>query len=335
MFTNLQQKRQNSEPIKELVSAITPIVFSAFKSGLIHYTWVAEFSDKYAATEDKRLLLGLVLSNLINQCNSLRECVNACNYQLSYYHKRSQRFSNLQENIERDTKALSQLQEKIKSYTKSFSFNSAPVDDVLLASAKAGSWDSLTHYLEVIPKEKTSPQITRQLKAYAISRRNNEVTDQLYQDKFKQPANTPDDAISENDLKEILDSYKTSNMFFSARLLPELSELKERLKHRSYCSIDDIKWAITQAGPKWGSKSHRIEIFNDPNSHPKDKTGTSNIIRELGRYFSAPTTHTLSNSNRPWPVGTEPSTPPLEKDKTGSKEAIEHLPIAHATALAN
>lgn len=193
---------------------------------------------------------------------------------------------------------------------------------------KRDTWESIAHYLEVIPDEKTSPQITPQLKAYAISHKKDNENDMLQKDKFKVPDSTPNNAISQEDLIRILSSYNTSNSFFSARLTPELDKLKEMSASRTYCTRDDIEWAITQAQSSWGSRMHRFEIFNSLEAHPEDKTGTSQIIRQLERHFSTAGTHSLSNSPAClWEATAE------YKDTQPSAPSQEAVAIAKAVVL--
>jgi hypothetical protein len=104
------------------------------------------------------------------------------------------------------------------------------------------------------------------------------------------------DSIGMERFKEALDVYARSSRFFSATH-PELDNLRGLLKSGGRVSRASIGEAITSARSSIGSKSHRINIFNDPNSNLNDTTGTSSVVRDLGFCFKRPNAPSLDEQS--------------------------------------
>lgn len=260
---------------KELAPKITPYILKAIESNSISWHSCLAFSKTYADLKNARLIPGLIIAKAIKAV------------------AREERRGNLSYVTSEYTK------EYIKKIMEDHEVNNAPVNDELITITGNNQWGTVNIYLNNVPSEKASPQITDTLNACAILKNKPDIQKLLRDPKFTVPTRLPQGAIYKSEIECKLAAYQTSNRFFPACLTPELDKLKKMLASHTYCTKDDIEWAITQAQSNWGSKNHRLEIFNNPTTaHLEDETGTSKVIRELGNMFNKmPVATPITNSD--------------------------------------
>jgi hypothetical protein len=253
----------DTEIARELAHKITPYILKAIENDSIHWNLSLQFSKTYADAKNARLIPGLIIAKTIKTV------------------------AHLESRRQLDTIDLSSTTEMIKKIMEDHEVNNAPVNDQLITIARNHKWKTVDVYLASVPTKKTSPQITDTLNAYAILNNKPDVQKLLRDPKFTAPTQLPQDAIDKSEIECKLAAYQTSNRFFPACLTPELDNLKKMLASHTYCTKDDIEWAITQAQSSPGSKTHRLKIFNNPSTaHQEDKTETSKVIRGLGNMLN-------------------------------------------------
>lgn len=213
------------------------------------------------------------------------------------------------QNTNDDTKIaiISKCNDKLSPLTEQFN----------KASKNSGESNTTTHD-QTSPKTKT-PQHTEKATLKAINKKRTPTTttpkqtktqeqpktlswntkgQQMAQEvkevkKVTEPTEEIKKSISPQELQSCIEKhYKATGKLDTYTTGPELQALQKLVNSKKeYITFSEVENAIKNAESNKDSftfgkaKEHRADLLTNPTAHPEDKTGVSNVIRAIGKFF--------------------------------------------------